>query len=450
MGVEPIPRLLLSMSWPAILSMTIAALYNMVDSMYVSRISDTADALTAVSYAMPVQLFVISVAVGTGVGANSLISRRLGAKRYDEANEAANTSIYLAFLSWILFLFVGLFLSKPFLALYTKDETIFNYGVDYLSVVMTLSIFSLIEVDLEKLFQSTGNMVAPMVMSITGCIANILIDPLFIFGMFGFPRLEVKGAAIATVIGQAISLAVGIFIYMKWPTTFKLKLRGMKLKWNVIRDIYEVALPAIVMQSIGSVMLILYNGIITASSMAVAVLGVYCKIESFVFMPLFGLQQGALPLMGFNYGARNKERLMETLKVDMLASGIIMIFGTALFQLAPEWLLGLFNANSEMLKVGVPALREISMCFVPAAFGVALETFFQAVGKGIYSLNASFIRQFIGVLPLAYLFCRLYGPDNTWASFPIAEFLGLIYMTVSFIMFYKKQLVDFDKVETCD
>lgn len=445
MGTAPIPGLLIQMSWPAILSMTIAALYNMVDSIYVSRVST--DALTGVSYAMPIQLFMISVAVGTGVGANSLIARRLGAKRYDDADQAATTSIFIAFASWLIFLIVGLFLAKPFMASYTKDPVIYGYGVDYLSIVTTVSLFALVEITIEKIFQSTGNMVAPMVISMSGCIANIILDPIFIFGMFGMPRLEVKGAAICTVAGQLLSLIIGVILLKRIKLPVSIKLKGFRPRWEIIKDIYAVAFPSIVMQSIGSVMLIVYNWIVSATPVAVAVLGVYFKIESFVFMPIFGLQQGALPLMGFNFGARNKKRMMDTIRMDILISFIIMVIGTIVFQLFPDKLMMLFDADGELMRVGVLALREISLCFIPAAFGVALETVFQATGHGFYSLIASAIRQFVGILPLAYILYNMYGVNVVWYSFSIAEVLGLIYMLVAFIFLYKRELKDMDKNE---
>ena len=445
MGTAPIPGLLIQMSWPAILSMTIAALYNMVDSIYVSNIST--DALTGVSYAMPIQLFMISVAVGTGVGANSLIARRLGAKRYEEADQAASTSIFLAFASWLVFLVIGLFLAKPFMESYTDNPVISGYGIDYLSIVTTISLFTLVEITIEKIFQSTGNMVAPMVMGSIGAITNIILDPIFIFGMFGMPRLEVKGAAICTVASQLLSLIIGMVLMKKIKLPVNIKLKGFRPSWEIIKDIYAVAFPSIVMQSIGSVMLIVYNWIVSATPVAVAVLGVYFKIESFVFMPIFGLQQGALPLLGFNFGARNRKRFMDTIRMNVLISFIIMLIGTLVFQFFPDRLMMLFNAKGEFMRVGVLALREISLCFIPAAFGVALETVFQATGHGFYSLIASAIRQFVGILPLAYILYNMYGINVVWYSFSIAEVLGLIYMLVAYIFLYKRELKDMETID---
>ena len=445
MGTEPIPKLLISMSWPAILSMTIAALYNMVDSIYVSRIST--DALTGISYALPVQLFIISAAVGTGVGVNSLIARRLGARRYDEANLAADTSIWLSVFSWLVFVVIGLFFARPFVGFYTDDEEIFTYGADYLSIVTTLSFCAFAEINLEKVLQATGNMIAPMIISMSGCITNIILDPIMIFGYFGLPRMEVRGAALATVIGQAVSLLVAVIIIRKKEHAVKISMKNFRIRWDIVRDIYAVGLPTIVMQSIGSVMLIGYNWIISPTPGAVAVLGVYFKIESFIFMPVFGLQQGALPLLGFNFGARNKERMISTFKVSILISCIIMAIGTIAFQMFPEFFLGLFDADDNMMRIGVNALREISWCFIPAAFGITMETVFQATGHGVYSLMASVIRQLVGILPLAYILYTTYGISMTWFSFALAELLGLLYSTIMLIILYNREIKTLDITE---
>ncbi len=448
MGVEPIPKLLLSMSWPAILSMTIAALYNMVDSIYVSRISE--DALTAVSYIIPLQFIMISLAVGTGVGVNSLIARKLGARRFEEANRTAETSLLLSVFNWLIFASIGIFLAKPFMGIYTDDEVIFSYAVEYLRIVTIFSFCAITEINLEKVLQSTGNMIAPMIISLSGCVTNIILDPVFIFGYFGVPRLEVKGAAIATVIGQTVSLIVAVFILKTREHAVQFNMKEFRLDWGIIRDIYSVALPSIVMQSVASVVLIAYNWILSATPVAVAVLGVYGKIESFVFMPVFGLQQGALPLMAYNFGARNKKRMMDTLKMSILISLIIISIGTAIFQLAPELPLSLFHAEGEMMELGIAALREISLCFIPAAIGISIGTTFQATGHGVYMLIESLIRQVVGVLPLAYFLYNFYGPKYTFYSYPLAEILGMIFGAVLFVYLYNKEIKNLDKVETCD
>ena len=448
MGVEPIPKLLLSMSWPAILSMTIAALYNVVDSMYVSWISE--DALTAVSYIVPVQFIMISLAVGTGVGVNSLIARKLGARQFEEADRTAETSLLLSVFNWLIFASIGIFFAKPFMGIYTDDEVVFGYAVDYLRIVTIFSFCAITEIDLEKVLQSTGNMIAPMIISLSGCITNILLDPVLIFGYFGLPRMEVKGAAIATVIGQAVSLIVAVFILKTREHAVKFNMKEFRIDWNIVKDIYAVALPSIVMQSVASLVLIAYNWILSATPVAVAVLGVYGKIESFVFMPVFGLQQGALPLMAYNFGARNKKRMMDTLKMSILISLIIISVGTAIFQLVPELPLSIFHAEGEMMELGVAALREISLCFIPAAVGISTGTTFQATGHGVYMLIESLIRQVVGVLPLAYILYNFYGPKYTFYSYPLAELLGMIFAVVLFAYLYNTEIKDLDKVGTCD
>lgn len=448
MGTQPIPKLMMSMSWPAILSMTIAALYNMVDSIYVSRISESA--LTAVSYIVPLQFIMISLAVGTGVGVNSLIARKLGARRYDEANRTASTSLLLSVMNWLIFASIGVFFAKPFMGIYTDDEVIFNYAVDYLRIITIFSFCAITEINLEKVLQSTGNMIAPMIISMSGCITNIILDPIFIFGYFGLPRLEVKGAAIATVIGQTVSLIVAVILLRTREHAVQFNMNGFRIDWGIIRDIYSVALPTIVMQSVASFVMIVYNWILSATPIAVAVLGVYGKIESFVFMPVFGLQQGALPLMAYNFGARNKKRMMDTLKVSIITSLVMISIGTAIFQLAPEVLLSLFHAEGEMMELGVAALREISLCFIPAAIGISIGTTFQATGHGVYMLMESLIRQVIGVLPLAYILYNFYGPKYTFYSYSLAEILGMAFGLIMFIRLYNKEIRDLDKVKTCD
>lgn len=438
MGTAPIGKLLASMAWPAIVSMTINALYNIVDSIFVAMLSQKA--LTAVSLVMPLQLLMISMAVGSAVGVNSLIARRLGAKRFDEADKAASTSIRIGLFNFIIFAVVGLLVAKPFMASYTNDPVIYKYGVSYLLIITLFCGFSMVQVQLEKVLQATGNMVAPMIISLSGALTNIVLDPILIFGLFGAPKLEVAGAAIATVTGQALAMTVAIIIFFKKEHDVKIKIRGFKIDWNVVKDIYGVGLPSIIMQSIGSVMLLGYNAILAASATAVAVLGVYFKLQSFVFMPVFGLNQGAMPIMGYNYGARNRKRLMETYKKALLTAFIIMVIGVVIFQTMPQLLLKMFSADEAMMKMGVPALRIISICFIPASFGIMCSTLFQGTGHGVYSLFASLLRQLICILPLAYLLYNLGGITLSWASFPLAEIVGTIYSGLMIMHLYKKEI----------
>jgi len=440
MGTMPIRKLLLSMAWPAILSMTINALYNVVDSIFVSRISE--DALTAVSIVNPVQMMIIALSVGSGVGINSLIARRLGAKNQDEADKAASTSIRIGLFNYLIFFITGVFLTKAFVSGYAEEGTyIYDAACQYFFIICIGSLFINIEVVLEKVLQSTGNMVAPMICSLTGALVNIVLDPVLIFGLAGFPKLGVAGAALATITGQFFGMLVGVTIIIKGEHLVTIKLRGFKMDWKVVRDIYKVGFPSIVMQSIASVMIIFYNMILVVySTTAVAVLGIYFKIQSFVFMPVFGLNQGAMPIMGYNYGARNRERLMKTYKEAFKVALIVMTLGTLLFQLLPKQLLMMFDASEEMLEIGVPALRLISICFIPAAFGIITGTLFQGTGHGMLSLYASLIRQLFGILPLAYVLIRIGGVTLSWMAFPLAEILGVTYSAVCLRWLYKKEL----------
>ncbi len=438
MGYMPIRPLMISMSLPAIISMTINALYNIVDSYFVARISE--DALTAVSIIMPLQLMIIAVGVGTGVGVNSLISRRLGARRQEDADKAATTGLILGFFDFLLFFIVGLLLPGLFVGSYAEPGTyIYTAARQYLTIVFCGSFFINIQVIIEKILQATGNMKAPMICSMAGAITNVILDPIMIFGLLGFPELGVVGAALATVIGQVVGFTIAVIILFGKRNRDKhlvnISFRGFRPEWRIIKEIYQVGLPSIIMQSIASVMNVLYNMILVAySTTAVAVLGVYFKIQSFVFMPVFGLNQGVLPIIGFNYGARNRERVKEARKEGIRFALIFMVIGLALFQLIPDKLLMIFDASPRMLEYGVPALRIISINFIPAAFGIMNGTVFQATGHGVYSLMCSFIRQLIGIVPFAYLLAKIGGVTLSWFSFPIGEVLGLIY---SFIMLNK-------------
>ena len=435
MGYMPIRPLMISMSLPAIISMTINALYNIVDSYFVARISE--DALTAVSIIMPLQLMIIAVGVGTGVGINSLISRRLGARRQEDADKAATTGILLGVCNWLVFMLVGLILPGAFVSAYAKPGTyIYEAATQYLMIVFCGSFFIFVQVNLEKILQATGNMKAPMICSMSGAITNVILDPIMIFGLLGFPKLGVVGAAIATVIGQVVGFTIGVCILFGGKNHLvNIRFKGFRPEKRIIKEIYQVALPSIIMQSIASVMNVLYNMILVAySTTAVAVLGVYFKIQSFVFMPVFGLNQGVLPIIGFNYGARNKERVKEARKEGIRLALFFMVIGLILFQTIPDKLLLIFDASPKMLEYGVPALRIISLNFIPAAFGIMNGTVFQATGHGVYSLICSFIRQLVGIVPFAYLLAKIGGVTLSWFSFPIGEVLGLIY---SFAMLNK-------------
>lgn len=439
MGTMPIGKLIISMSWPAMLSMLIQAFYNIVDSMFVSMIGE--QALAAVTYIFPIQMLQIAVGVGTGVGINSLISRRLGAKRFEEADKAASHGYRLSFFNWILFAIIGLFFSDIFMNIFTDTPFIQESGSIYMKIICIFSLFVFVQMTSEKILQATGNMLFPMICSLSGAITNIVLDPLFIFGVGPFPKMGVAGAAIATVIGQILSFCMGQYLLFAKKHQVHVKLKGFKMEKAIIRDIYAVGAPAIVMQAMASVLQFGLNGILAGlSETAVAVNGVYGRVQSFIFMPVFGLNQGIMPIMGYNYGARNKKRLMETYKKAFLIAFCIMLTGLILFQLLPEQFLKMFNASENMFEIGVPAFRIISICFIPASFGIITSSLFQATGHGVMSLWMSLIRQMIGILPLAFILSRIAGLPYVWAAFPAAEIFGVGFALFALQYVYRKEI----------
>lgn len=438
MGTRPVSGLIFSMSFPAMLSMLVQALYNVVDSYFVAKISE--NALTAVSLVFPVQALQIALAVGTGVGLNSLISRRLGENCRKEADSAATHGILLGVLNWVVFAVLGVLLSRPFLSLFTGVDEIIAMGAQYMSIVCTVSIGAFVEINIEKILQATGNMIYPMFGQLIGAVANIILDPIFIFGLAGAPKMGVTGAAVATVLGQILSMCFSLFIVFTKDHEVKIDFRGFRPDPGVIRNIYSVGFPAIVMQAIGSVMVVGMNAILIAfTSTAVAVFGIYFKLESFVFMPVFGLTQGLMPIIGYNFGARKRERLLKAVQVGGVAALCIMGAGTVLFWTATEPLLAIFEASPKMLEIGVPALRIISVCFLPAALGILFSTVFQAVGHGVSSLIVSALRQLVVLLPCAFLLARA-GLEAVWYALPIAEFVALAVSVVIFLRLYRSTL----------
>lgn len=426
MGYMPVGRLLATMSGPAIFSMLINALYNIIDSIFVAQIGE--DALTAVTIGGPIQFFMVSMGVGTGVGINSLISRRLGAKKFEDANNAANSGLKLAMFNWLIFLVFGIFFAKPFIEIFSNDPSIVKQGVSYLSIVTVISCFCMLELLLEKTFQATGNMVYPMITMIIGALVNTIVDPILIFGLLGAPKLGVTGAAISTVFAQFVSMSVGIYFIKRKNIGLKVNLLDLKIDFKIVKEIYKVGAPSIIMQSLSSVMLFGINIILAAfSSTAVAVMGIYGRLQMFIFMPVFGINQGALPIMGYNFGAKSKKRLMDTYKLANIGAFTIMGVGLLIMQIFPDLLLKMFNASPEMYEIGIKALRSISWCFLPAGYGIITAGMMQATGYGFSSMWGSIIRQFVGILPLAYIFGKTGGLDLVWWAFPSAEILGLLY-----------------------
>lgn len=425
MGVMPIPKLLITMSLPMILSMLVQALYNVVDSIFVAKLSE--DALTAVSLAFPIQNLMIAISAGTGVGINALLSRYLGEHRFDDANKVAKNGIFLALISSAIFALIGVLSAHTFFATQTDNPVIVTYGTQYMQIITFCSIGIFMQITLERLMQSTGKTFYNMITQGLGAIINIILDPILIFGMFGLPRLEVAGAALATVIGQIIAVLLSLFFNCTKNTEININMKKFRPHKQTIVAIYKIGVPSIIMQSIGSVMTFGMNKILLMfSSTAAAVFGVYFKLQSFIFMPIFGLTNGMIPIVAFNYGARDKKRISETLKLSAIIAVSIMTIGTILFQAIPDTLLHFFDASEHMLEIGIPALRIISISFPMAGFAIVCSSMFQALGNGMYSLWTSVARQMVVILPVAYLFAKTLGLHSVWLSFPIAELVCLL------------------------
>lgn len=423
MGAMPVNRLLISMSLPMMISMLVQALYNIIDSIFVSRINE--NALTAVSLAFPLQSLMIAFGVGTGVGINALLSRALGEKDSEKVNKAAVNGIFLDGVNFVIFLLIGLFATTPFYLSQTGDAEIFSYGKQYLSIVCCCSLGMFTQFVFERLLQSTGKTFYTMLTQGMGALINIILDPVFIFGYFGLPAMGVAGAAIATVIGQTVAGIAAVAVNLKKNTEIKLQFRGFRPDMAIIGEIYKVGVPSIIMQSIGSLMTYGMNQILLAfTSTAATVFGVYFKLQSFVFMPIFGLNNGMVPIVAYNFGARNKERLTRTVKLSMVYAVCLMAAGFLVFQVFPVQLFAMFDASETMLAIGVPALRIISLSFVLAGFGIVSGSVFQALGNGVYSLIVSVARQLLVLLPVAFLLSLTGNLNAVWWAFPIAELVS--------------------------
>lgn len=421
MGVMPVNKLLINMSLPMMASMLVQAMYNIVDSIFVSRVSE--DALAAVTLAFPIQMLIIAVGSGTGVGINSLLSKSLGEKDYDKVKKSASNGVFLICVSYFIFLMMGIFGVKPFFATQkTENVQILNYGIQYLTICCVCSIGVFIQMTFERLLQSTGKTFYAMITQMVGAIINCILDPILIFGLFGAPRLEVAGAATATIFGQIVAGILAIYFNKTKNTEVPLTFKGFRPDFHIIGRIYAVGFPSIVMQSIGSIMNYCMNQILLGfSSTAAAVFGAYYKLQSFFFMPVFGLTNGLIPIVAFNYGAENRKRLIKAIKLSVLYAEGIFLLGVLAFEFVPDKLLGIFDASPEMLAIGTRALRTIAIHFPIAAFCIIVGTVFQAMGYGVYSLWVSLARQIAVLLPAAYLLSLTGVVDNVWWAFPIAE-----------------------------
>ena len=439
MGIMPIPKLLFSMSVPMMLSMIVQSVYNIVDSMFVAHINE--NALTALSLVFPFQMFMIGISVGTGVGVNALLSRSLGEKNQKNANLAAKNGIFLAVVFSIVFAIVGILFGKQFILAQTSDPQIVKYSLEYLNVITIFSFGTFMQMMFERLLQATGKTVLSMITQIFGAVTNLILDPIMIFGLLGFPALGVKGAAIATVIGQSLAGLLALYFNIKKNDDINISLKGFKPDFRIIKTIFSVGFPSILMQTIGSFLTYFINKfLISFTPTAVSVYGIYFRLQSFVFMPVFGLNNGMVPIIAYNYGARNKKRILDTIKLSIITAVLIMLTGLAIFQTIPAQLLALFDASEEMLAIGVPALRIISLSFIFAGFSIICGSVFQALGNGFLSLIISITRQLIFILPLVYILGHFFGLSAVWFSIPIAEISSLI-LSIIFLRYILRKKV---------
>lgn len=444
MGEGSVFWLILRKSIPSMFSLLTIALYNFVDSIFVAQMGE--NALTAVSIAFPVQTLMISLADGSGIGAGSLISRHLGEGRNEEAREAANHALALSFLGFIIYAALGLIFSDFYVSFFSNDPSILKMAAEYSKIVSVGSIGVFVPIAYEKILQATGNMIVPMVALLIGTVLNVLLDPVMIFGLFSFPALGVAGAAIASVISQLATLLFD-FLYIKY-SKFKLKtsLKHFRFRLNVIRDIYIVGLPSMLMQSINSFLVVFLNIILTGfGAAAISVLGIYYKLKQFVYMPVYGLSQGVMPIMGYNFGARNKRRLILSLKLCCLISVIIMGIGTVVFSLFPSVLIRFFNPSQEMWIIGVPAFGIVGLSFIPAAINITLTTFFESIGNGKAGLVLSVLA--LNVLPVAY-FLSQKGLSLFWYAFPISELICLLVGILLYAIVHHKAIQRLDAEQT--
>nr|WP_122013645.1 MATE family efflux transporter [Maliibacterium massiliense] len=449
MGTMPVPKLLITMSLPIMISMLVQALYNIVDSIFVAQYSDLA--LTAVSLAFPIQMLMISVAVGTGVGINSLLSRRLGERNYEDANHVATNGLFLMVMSTAAFALLGGFFSRAFFEMFSDNPQIVAYGTQYLFICSVFSFGIFLQVAFERLMQATGVTIYNLVMQGSGAVINIILDPILIFGWGFIPSLGVAGAAIATVVGQIAGAVIGLFVNLKKNREVSLSFKGFRPYGRIIKEIYRVGVPSIIMQSIGSVMTVGLNKIlIMFSEVAVSVLGVYFKLQSFVFMPVLGMSNALIPIVGFNYGAKRKERINVAIRWGCILAVSIMLLGMAVFQLFAKELLMMFNADANMLAIGVPALRIISLSFTFAGVCITFSSVFQAVGNGLYSMIVSVVRQLVFILPAAYILAELFGLSAVWYAFPMAECVSLLLSVLFFRRVYRKRVRDLELTDEED
>lgn len=457
LGRIPIGRLLFKMSVPMVISMFMLALYNVVDSIFISRVSE--DALSALSLAYPVQFLMVAINIGTNVGMTALISRSLGEKNFDRANDYANHGLFLAIIYSVTFAVLGFLFTKPFFYAMAKNENIRRKGINYLSIVTIISFGFFIQTTFEKMMQATGKTIGSMITQLVGAITNIILDPIFIFGYFGLPAMGTRGAAIATVIGQILGMFVGYILNKKLNKDLEVKLLLLnvrdkskaalksflelttsEIKLDIIKNIYKVGLPSIIMQAISSFMIFGLNAILIKYESAVAVLGVYYKLQSFIFMPLIGLNNGMVPIVSYNFGAHKKDRIYKVIRSALVSGLIIMLIGITLMWTIPDKILEFFNASTLMLATGVHAFKIISLHFPLVAPNIILSSVMQATKKEIYSLVASIIRQVAILLPTAFVLSNTYGLRGVWFCFLLSEFIAFVIILSLYIKTRKERI----------
>ena len=440
MAVQPEGKLLFGMGAPLAVSMMIQAIYNIVDSIFVSYLGE--NALTAVSLSFPIFMLMISVAVGTGVGINSLISRRLGAKRHEEAEHAAGNGFTLMMISMLVFVLFGIFGTRPFMQAYTSNPETLEYGVTYLSIILTCSVGLFMQIYCERIMQSQGQNFYVMLVQISGAVFNIIFDPILIFGLLGFPKLGMAGAAIATVGGQILSMSISFVLIFSKKNEVRLRAKNLRLRGPVVKEIYKVGAPSIILQALGTVMTLALNGILIAyTETAVAVFGVYFRIQSIAMMPLFGMTNAAMSIIAFNYGAQNKKRVMRTWRLALIAGLVMMVVMVVLIMLLPDQILSLFQATDEMLRIGRAALTIIPIGLVLASVSIVCSVMFQAVGNGSYSMYLSLARQLFVLIPAAWLLSKIFHEVTAvWWAFPIAEVVTIIIALVMFANIYNTRI----------
>ncbi|WP_282144811.1 MATE family efflux transporter [Thomasclavelia cocleata] len=440
MANKPIFPLLMKMAIPPMLSMLIQSMYNIIDSIFVAKLGEKA--LTALSLAFPLQNLSLAFSVGLGVAINALIAQNLGAKKNNLANNIASHGIFLSLLHSLLFIFIGVFLIKPFFSIFTNDPETLNYAITYGSIVITFTFGSIIHITIEKMFQATGNMIIPMFLQVVGAVVNIILDPILIFGINGYLKFGVSGAAIATIIGQISACLLAILLFRK-KSFLKLSLTTFKPNLQIIKNIYSIAIPSGVMTALPSILVTLLNGLLTTvNQSAIAFLGIYFKLQSFVYMPANGLIQGMRPLISYNFGAKHFERVKKIIKVSIIVTSVILCSGTLIFMTFPKFILSWFNATSSLLNIGIIGLRIFSICFIVSSVSIVISGTFESLGNGKYSLTISLLRQLIITVPLAHILLFLIGLNGVWLSFLIAECIASI---VSIILL-KKEILKFSSI----